>query len=93
MHGLEPQKKLKNYFKERCVMITNLKTTIKSTRQKRQDIARRKVWRQFVKNFDSYIVNIENTDNPKIKRMIELGKKHMQLKDIIKIVDQEFPEE
>ena len=74
-------------------MITNLKTTIKSTRQKRQDIARRKVWRQFVKNFDSYIVNIENTDNPKIKRMIELGKKHMQLKDIIKIVDQEFPEE
>lgn len=74
-------------------MITNLKTPIKSTRQKKQDAIRKKTFRKFVRNFDSYIANIENTDNPKIKRMIELGKRHMQLTDIIKIVDQEFPEE
>jgi len=74
-------------------MKTNLKTPIKSTRQKRQDAMRKKVFKKFVRNFEAYMANIENTDNPKMKRMIELGKKHMQLTDIIKIVDQEFPEE
>lgn len=74
-------------------MITNLKTPIKSTRQKRQDAMKKKTWRKFVHNFEIYAAQIENSDNPKIKRMIELGKRHMQLKDIIKIIDQEFPEE
>lgn len=74
-------------------MITNLKTPIKSTRQKRQDVIKKKTWRKFVHNFEIYTAQIENSDDPKIKRMVELGKKHMQLTDIIKIVDQEFPED
>ena len=74
-------------------MITNSKTPIRSTRQKRQDVRKKKTLQKFVRNFDAYVAQIEKSDDPKIKRMIELGKKHMQLKDIIKIVDQEFPEE
>ena len=74
-------------------MITNLKTPIKSTRQKRQNVMKKKTWRKFVHNFEIYTAQIERSDDPKIKRMVELGKKHMQLTDIIKIVDQEFPEE
>ena len=74
-------------------MITNSKTTIKSTRQKRQDARKKKVLKTLVRNFDSYAYQIENSDDPKIKRMVELGKKHMPLTKIIEIVDKEFPEE
>lgn len=34
-----------------------------------------------------------NPNDLKFKRMIELGNKHLPLKDIIKILEQEFPEE
>ena len=74
-------------------MITNSKTTINSTRQKRQDARKKKVLKTLVRNFDSYAYQIENSDDPKIKRMVELGKKHMPLTKIIEIVDKEFPEE
>lgn len=74
-------------------MITNLKTTNKSSRQKKQDAKRKKTIQNLVRNFDSYAYQIENSDNPKIKRMVELGKKHMPLAKIMEIVDKEFPEE
>lgn len=74
-------------------MITNSKTPIRSTRQKRQDARRKKIFKIFVRNFDAYTAQIENSDNPKIKRMVELGKKHMPLSKIMEIVDKEFPEE
>ena len=73
-------------------MSTNSKTTIRSTRQKRQDIRKKKTLQKFVRNFDAYVAQIENSNNPKIKRMIELGKKHMPLTKIMEIVDKEFPE-
>lgn len=34
-----------------------------------------------------------NPNDLKFKRMIEPGNKHLPLKDIIKILEQEFPEE
>ena len=74
-------------------MKTNSNKQIKSTRQKRQDIRKKKIFKEFVRNFDIYVAQIENSNNPKIKRMVELGKKHMPLSEIIKIVDKEFPEE
>lgn len=74
-------------------MITNLKTTNKSSRQKKQDIRKRKTFQKLVRNFDAYTAQIENSDDPKIKRMVELGKKHMPLTKIMEIVDKEFPEE
>ena len=74
-------------------MITNLKTPIKSTRQKRQNIRKKKTLQKLVRNFDAYVASIENSEDPKIKRMVELGKKHMPLSEIYKIVEQEFPEE
>lgn len=74
-------------------MITHSKTTTKSTRQKRQDIRKKKMFKKFVRNFDAYIAQIESSDNPRTKRMIELGKKHMPLTKIMEIVDKEFPEE
>lgn len=74
-------------------MTINLKTPIKSTRQKRQDLRKKKTFQKFVRNFDAYVASIENSNNPKIKRMVELGKKHMPLTEIIKIVDAEFPDE
>ena len=74
-------------------MITNLKTTNKSSRQKKQDAKRKKTIQNLVRNFDSYVYQIENSDDPKIKRMVELGKKHMPLTKIMEIVDKEFPEE
>ena len=74
-------------------MITNLKTPIKSTRQKRIDARKKKVLKTLVRNFDSYVCQIENSDDPKIKRAIELGKKHMPLSKIMEIIDKEFPEE
>ncbi len=33
-----------------------------------------------------------NPNDLKYKRMIELGNKHLPLKDIVKILEQEFPE-
>ena len=74
-------------------MITNSKTPIKSTRQKRADAMKKRIFRKFVKNFDAYMAEIEKADDPKTKRMIELGKKHMPLSKIMEIVDKEFPEE
>ena len=74
-------------------MITNSKTQIRSTRQKRQDVRKKKTLQKFVRNFDAYVAQIEKSDDPKIKRMIELGKKHMPLTKIMEIVDKEFPEE
>ncbi len=74
-------------------MTINLKTPIKSTRQKRQDLRKKKTFQKLVRNFDAYVASIENSNNPKIKRMVELGKKHMPLTEIIKIVDAEFPDE
>lgn len=74
-------------------MITNSKTPIRSTRQKRQDVRKKKTLQNFVRNFDAYVAQIEKSDDPKIKRMIELGKKHMPLTKIMEIVDKEFPEE
>ena len=74
-------------------MITNLKTTNKSSRQKKQDVKRKKTIQNLVRNFDSYAYQIENSDDPKIKRMVELGKKHMPLTKIMEIVDKEFPDE
>ena len=74
-------------------MSTNSKTTTKSTRQKRQDARKKKAIQNLVKNFDSYVCQIENSDDPKIKRAIELGKKHMPLSKIMEIIDKEFPEE
>ena len=74
-------------------MITNSKTQIKSNRQKKQDIRKKKTFQKLVRNFDAYAAQIENSDDPKIKRMVELGKKHMPLMKIMEIVDKEFPEE
>lgn len=74
-------------------MITNLKTPIKSTRQRRQDVRRKKILKNLVRNFDAYAAQIKSSDDPKIKRMVELGKKHMPLSKIMEIVDKEFPEE
>ena len=74
-------------------MITNSKTPIRSTRQKRQDARKKKVLKTLVRNFDAYTYQIENSNDPKIKRMVELGKKHMPLAKIMEIVDKEFPEE
>lgn len=74
-------------------MITNSKTPIRSTRQKRQDVRKKKTLQNFVRNFDAYVAQIEKSDDPKIKRMVELGKKHMPLAKIMEIVDKEFPEE
>jgi hypothetical protein len=74
-------------------MITNLKTPTKSTRQKRQDARKKRALKNLVRSFDAYVYQIENSDDPKIKRMVELGKKHMPLTKIIEIVDKEFPEE
>ena len=74
-------------------MTTNSKTPIKSTRQRRIDARKKIIFRRFVKNFDAYIAEIEKSDDPRTKRMIELGKKHMPLSKIIEIVDKEFPEE
>lgn len=74
-------------------MITNSKTPVKSTRQKRKYARKKKIFKEFVRNFDAYIAQIENSDNPKNKRMVELGKKHMPLTEIMKIVDKEFPED
>ena len=74
-------------------MITNLKTPIRSTRQKRIDAMKKRIFRRFVKNFDAYVAEMEKLDDPKTKRMIELGKKHMPLSKIMEIVDKEFPEE
>lgn len=74
-------------------MITNLKTQTKSTRQKRQETMKKKTWAKFVRNFDAYVKEIENSNDAKIKRIAELGKKHMQMKDIYEIIEKEFPEE
>ena len=74
-------------------MITNSKTTIKSSRQKKQNARKKKTLQNLVRNFDDYAYQIENSDNPKIKRMVELGKKHMPLVKIMEIVDKEFTEE
>ena len=74
-------------------MSTNLKTTIKSTRQKRQDARKKKAIQNLAKNLDFYVCQIENSDDPKIKRAVELGKKHMPLSKIMEIIDKEFPEE
>lgn len=71
-------------------MIANLN---KSNRQKKQDIKKKKTLRNLIRNFDSYVFQIENSDDPKVKRMIELGKKHLPLAKIMEIVDKEFPEE
>ena len=74
-------------------MITNLKTPTKSTRQKRHYARKRKILKQLVRDFDSYVERIENSNDPKIKRIVELGKQHKPMQDIYKIIEQEFPEE
>lgn len=74
-------------------MITNLKTTNRSSRQKRSEAARKKRLRRMVSHLDACVTQIENSDDPKIKRAVELGKQHLPLSKIMEIVDKEFPEE
>ena len=46
-----------------------------------------------LKQFLEWDINQEpNSNDLKYKRMIELGNKHLSLKDIVKILEQEFPE-
>lgn len=46
-----------------------------------------------LKQFLEWYINQEpNSNDLKYKRMIELGNKHLPLKDIVKILEQEFPE-
>ena len=46
-----------------------------------------------LKQFLEWDINQEpNPNDLKYKRMIELGNKHLPLKDIVKIIEQEFQE-
>ena len=46
-----------------------------------------------LKKFLEWDINQEpNSNDLKYKRMIELGNKHLPLKDIVKILEQEFQE-
>ena len=68
-------------------------TTNKSNRQRKHDARKKKTFQNLVRNFDVYTRQIENSNDPKIKRAVELGKKHMPLTKIMGIIDKEFPEE
>ena len=62
-----------------------------------QKTRKTKEYKRLVKMLNEYITSAdyvkESENDPRQRRLIELGRKHMPFSEAIKIVNEEFPEE